>query len=62
MSIYTITEYEMFNGLRTVQMSFQLPILDWCRFENSDVGKNLIRYLEELEKQSILSQPEEEEG
>lgn len=51
-----------FLGFHSVRVSFQLPYLDWCRFENSSVYQNLIKYLEELEKQSIQIPPEEEKG
>ena len=36
-----------------VRMSFGLPYLDWCRFENSEIFRQLTAYLEELEKQEI---------
>lgn len=33
---------------------FELPCLDWCRFENSKIFRQLTAYLEELEKQEIF--------
>lgn len=36
-----------------VKMSFELPYLDWCRFENSELFLDLKSYLEELQKQQI---------
>ena len=32
-----------------VQMSFELPYLDWCRFQKSQLFHDLTEYLEELE-------------
>lgn len=32
-----------------VQMSFELPYLDWCRFQKSQLFHDLTEYLEALE-------------
>lgn len=32
-----------------VRMSFELPYLDWCRFQKSQLFHDLTKYLEELE-------------
>lgn len=32
-----------------VRMSFELPYLDWCRFQKSQLFHDLTEYLEELE-------------
>lgn len=45
-----------------VTMSFELPYLDWCRFEQSDLYRSLIKYLEELKKQEIQIPQTEQEG
>lgn len=52
-SIYFIDEFSGISSPRVVQMSFELPYLDWCRFENSEIFCQLTAYLEELEKQEI---------
>ncbi|GEM_PF-2820076 len=52
-SIYFIDEFSGISSPRVVQMSFELPYLDWCRFENSEIFRKLTAYLEELEKQEI---------
>lgn len=56
---YYTEEYRGTNRTETVRMYFELPCLDWCRFEKSDVYRCLISYLEELEKQNI---PKKENG
>ena len=46
---------EEINGIsrpHVVRMSFELPYLDWCRFEKSELFLNLTQYLEELGKQN----------
>lgn len=32
-----------------IRMSFELPYLDWCRFQKSQLFLDLTKYLEELE-------------
>lgn len=51
---------EDFNGLgrpRVVRMSFELPYLDWCIFEKTELFQLLTTYLKELQNQE--SQHEE---
>ena len=52
-SIINIEDKSIFGRPRVVRMSFELPYLDWCRFENSELFQNLKSYLEELQKQYI---------
>lgn len=53
---YTIEEFSGLSYPRVVRMSFELPRLDWCRFERSDLYRNLTAYLEGLQKQEIRIQ------
>ena len=49
-------EIEEFSGIaypHVVRMSFELPYLDWCRFEKSELFHLLTNYLEELQNQGI---------
>lgn len=50
-SIINIEDRSILGYPRVVRMSFELPYLDWCRFENSELFHNLKSYLEELQKQ-----------
>lgn len=49
--MYVIEEFNGVLSPRVVRMSFELPYLDWCRFERSDVFHQLTEYLEGLKKQ-----------
>lgn len=49
--MYEIEDFDKLGCPRVVRMSFELPYLDWCRFERSELYQNLTAYLEELEKQ-----------
>lgn len=53
--IYTIEEFSGAAYPRVVRMSFELPYLDWCRFEKSELFRHLTKYLEELQTQDIQS-------
>lgn len=50
---YELYDYVKLGCPRIVRMSFELPYLDWCRFENSELFQNLKSYLEGLQKQEI---------
>ena len=52
-SIINIEDRSIIGHPRVVRMSFELPYLDWCRFENSELFQNLKSYLEELQTQDI---------
>ena len=52
-SIINIEDRSIIGQPRVVRMSFELPYLDWCRFENSELFQNLKSYLEELQTQDI---------
>lgn len=43
---YELYDYVKLGCPRVVRMSFELPYLDWCRFENSELFRNLTAYLE----------------
>ncbi len=51
--MYSTLEIKGVFGPHVVKMSFELPYLDWCRFEKSDVFHRLVAYLEELEMREI---------
>lgn len=48
--LYNIEDISELGYPRIVRMSFELPYLDWCRFENSALYRDLIAYLLELQK------------
>lgn len=51
----TLYETVELNGIgypHVVQMFFELPYPDWCKFEKSKVFHQLVSYLKELEKTS----------
>lgn len=45
---YYTEEYRGMNRPETVRMYFELPCLDWCRFEKSDIYLCLINYLDAI--------------
>ena len=51
--MYHISESMRVDAPHVVRMSFELPYLDWCRFQNSELFRSLTSYLEGLEKQGI---------
>lgn len=51
-SIYETTEISGIGCPHVVQMFFELPYPDWCKFEKSKVFHQLVSYLKELEKTS----------
>lgn len=51
--MYSTEEISGIGIPHVVRMSFELPYLDWCRFEKSEIFRCLTSYLEELEKQGI---------
>ncbi len=53
MIVWETLEISGFGKPHLVRMSFELPYLDWCRFEKSEVFQNLTAYLEELERQDL---------
>lgn len=53
---YIIDEISGLSCPHIVRMSFELPYLDWCRFEKSDLYRALTEYLEGLKKQEIQIQ------
>lgn len=55
---YTTCEFSGLTRPHTVRMSFELPYLDWCRFEKSDLFRCLTEYLEELQTQEIQTLPQ----
>lgn len=57
--MYEIEEFSEFGYPRIVRMSFELPYLDWCRFEKSELFHRLTEYLEELQKQEIPTESQE---
>lgn len=50
---YVIQDIKKLGCPRVVIMLFELPYLDWCRFEQSDLYHSLTEYLEGLKKQEI---------
>ena len=57
---YVIHDIKKLGCPHVVIMSFELPYLDWCRFEQSDLYHSLTEYLEGLKKQEIqIPQPEQ---
>lgn len=58
---YVIEQFNEFERPAIVRMSFELPYLDWCRFEKSDIYRCLTSYLEELEKQNIPKRSDKNE-
>ena len=52
-------EFKSIEHPHTVRMTFELPYLDWCRFENSELFHQLTAYLEGLEKQNIPTSHQE---
>lgn len=60
--MYTTEEVSGLTNPRVVRMSFELPYLDWCRFEKSELFHRLTNYLEELETTEIpMKLPEKED-
>ncbi len=51
---YNIEDISELGYPRIVRMSFELPYLEWCRFEKSKLCQDLISYLSELQKQELL--------
>jgi len=51
--VFETTEFKGIGYPHVVRMSFELPYLDWCRFEKSDVFHQLVKYLEELEMPDV---------
>lgn len=51
--MYEIQEFKTLSYPHTVRMSFELPYLDWCRFEKSELFRDLTDYFKELQKQNI---------
>ena len=51
--MYTTEEVSGLTNPHVVRMSFELPYLDWCRFEKSELFHRLTNYLEELETTEI---------
>lgn len=56
-NMWETTEFKSIEHPHTVRMTFELPYLDWCRFENSELFHQLTAYLEGLEKQNIQYVP-----
>lgn len=44
-------DINLIDSPHVVRMSFELPYLDWCKFEKSELFQDLTKYLLELEKQ-----------
>ncbi len=60
--MYTTEEVSGLTNPHVVRMSFELPYLDWCRFEKSELFHRLTNYLEELETTEIpMKLPEKED-
>lgn len=59
--LYTVEKISGLERPWIARMSFELPYLDWCRFERSEIFQSLINYLEELEKQDIPKMQKESE-
>ena len=57
--MYSTLEIKGAFGPHVVKMAFELPYLDWCRFEKSDVFRQLVAYLEELEMREIPNEKQE---
>ena len=51
--MYYIKDFTELGRPRIVRMSFEMPYLDWCRFEKSKIFRSLVKYLSELEKKEI---------
>lgn len=51
--MYRTEEFSGLTSPHVVRMSFELPYLDWCRFEKSELFRCLTSYLEELETPEI---------
>ena len=51
--MYEIEEFSGVGCPRVVRMSFELPYLDWCRFEKSELFRSLTAYFQELQRQQI---------
>ena len=51
---YIVEDISDLGYPRVVRMSFELPYLNWCRFENSNLYRNLIAYLSELQREENL--------
>lgn len=54
--MYEIEDFSELGRPRIVRMSFELPYLDWCRFEKSELFHLLTNYLEELQNQGIRTE------
>ena len=50
--MYYTHEFKTVDSPHVVRMTFELPYLDWCRFQKSKLFRDLTAYLEELEKQN----------
>lgn len=48
--MYYTREFKTVDSPHVVRMTFELPYLDWCRFQRSKLFHDLTAYLEELEK------------
>lgn len=54
--MYHIVDFSRIDAPHATLMYFQLPYHEWCKFENSKLFHDLIRYLEESEKQDSQSE------
>ena len=57
--MYEIHESKGIACPHVVRMSFEMPYLDWCRFEKSEIFQGLKKYLEELQRQCNPIQKQE---
>lgn len=44
------TESDFINGNHLVEVSFQMPYREWCKFEKSIQWQNVAKLLSELER------------
>lgn len=49
MKMYFTQDVNVVGYPHVIRMSFELPYLDWCRFQKSQLFHDLTKYLEELE-------------
>lgn len=47
--MYFMQDINAIGYPHVIRMSFELPYLDWCRFQKSQLFHDLTKYLEELE-------------
>ena len=59
--MYDIEEFSGISCPHVVRMSFELPYLDWCRFERSELFRALTLYLEELQNRDIPNRKQRED-